>query len=147
MRSVLRLLSLIPAALLFASCGGEGDPNNSPNSGDLGREYLIGFGETIRVDALTLEFTTVAEESRCPANAYCVWEGNARILLTLTHDRATTVVALNTSRQFPTSATFEGYYVELRRLDPYPAGVGTGPLPQSYEATVFVDGRVSAFGN
>ena len=34
----------------------------------LGQEYLIGFGETIHVGSLTLEFTTLAEDSRCPLN-------------------------------------------------------------------------------
>lgn len=138
------LLALLPA-LVLVSCG-EGDSNNLPASGELGREYLIGFGETIRVDALSLEFTTLAEESRCPASATCVWEGNARILLTLTRGRSTSVVELNTSHRFPSVAVFEGYFVELRNLDPYPATFAV-PLPQNYTATVFVDGQAVALSN
>jgi hypothetical protein len=142
MRQHPRLLALL-AAFVLASCGGEeGSSNSGPSSADLGREFVIGFGETIHVDSLTLEFTTLAEESRCPASVTCVWEGNARILLTATRGNTTAVLELNTSSRFPTSAEFEGYFIELRRVDPYPATPTTGPLPQSYTATLLVDGRV-----
>jgi len=145
MRYHSRLPVLLPALALL-SCGGDGDSNNTPASAELGREYLIGYGETIEVDSLSLEFSTLAEESRCPASAICVWEGNARILLTLVKGRTTAVVELNSSSRFQTFAVFEGYYVSLRNLAPYPATPST-PLPQNYTATVFVDGHVAPASN
>lgn len=145
MRYLHRFLVLLPA-LVLVSCGGEGEPDEVPQAGELGREYVIGYGETIHVDSLALEFTTLDGDSRCPANAVCIWEGNARILLALTRGQSSTVAELNTSNRFPTVAVFEGYFVELRRLDPYPATAGI-PQPQNYTATVFVDGHVSASGN
>jgi hypothetical protein len=134
------MLALLPV-LTLVSCGGEGDSNAVPASAELGHENLIGFGETIRVDNLSLEFTTLAEDSRCPASAMCVWEGNGRILLTATRGRTTAVLELNTSSRFPTSVVFESYYIQLRKLDPYPA-VPSTPNPQTYTATVFVDGNL-----
>ena len=142
MRHHSHLLALLPA-LMFASCGGEGsDSSSMPSSAELGQEYVIGFGETIHVDSLSLEFTTLAEESRCPTRVTCVWEGNARILITATRGSATSVLELNTSNRFPTSAVFEDHLISLRSLHPYPATPTTGPLPQSYTATLFVDRQV-----
>ena len=137
MRRLMHVSVLLPV-LLLASCGGEGDSRAYPNS-ELGREYLIGYGESIHVGALVLEFTTLAEDSRCPMNASCVWAGNARILVTATRGRSTTVVELNTYSGYPVRATFEGYLVELRRLQPDIPWAPRGPL-EEYTATVFVDG-------
>jgi hypothetical protein len=133
--------TLMALLLALASCGGDGDSSKMPTSSQLGQDSLIGFGETIHVDMLTLEFTTLAEESRCPTSVVCVWEGNARILVTATRGNATAVLELNTSSRFPTSAVFEGYSIQLRKLDPYPATPST-PNPQRYTATVLVDGNL-----
>jgi hypothetical protein len=137
MRTSMRVLVLLPA-LVLASCGGEEEPRAYPAS-ELGQEYLVGFGETIHVGTLALEFTTLAEESRCPLNAYCLWAGNARILVTVTRGRSTAVLELNTYPGYPVRATFEGYLIELRRLQPDIPWTPRGPL-QEYTATVFVDG-------
>ena len=140
MRTFIRVLVLLPA-LVLGSCGGDGE-----GVGDqpkvpvalLGQEYLIGFGETIRVGSLALEFTTLAEESRCPLNATCVWAGNARILVTATFGRTTEVLELNTYPGYQVRVTFEGYLIELRRLQPDIPWSPRGPLSE-YTATVFVN--------
>lgn len=138
MRTFIRVLILLPA-LVLGSCGGDGDAEQGPvPSSALGEEYLIGYGETIHVGSLTLEFTTLAEESRCPLNAACVWSGNARILVTATLGRATQVVELNTYSGYQVRAVFEGYLLELRRLQPDIPWAPRGPL-EDYTATVFVD--------
>jgi hypothetical protein len=140
MRTCLQVLVLLPA-LILGSCGGdggEGAEDRALPASVLGHEYLIGFGETIRVGSLALEFTTLAEESRCPLNATCVWGGNARILLTATLGRTTNVFELNTYSGYPVRAHFEGYLIELRRLQPDIPWSPRGPLSE-YTATVFVD--------
>jgi hypothetical protein len=92
---------------------------------------------------VALEFTTLAEDSRCPTGVQCVSEGNARIILTTMTPRGNGSVALNTNAQFPDSALFDFYDVELRKLEPYPAvnpQTGSTAIPiSSYEATVHVD--------
>ena len=140
MRTFIRVMALLPA-LILGSCGGGGDGEGQgplPAS-VLGREYLIGFGETIHVGSLALEFTAaLAEESRCPLNATCVWAGNARILVTATLGRTTGVLELNTYPNYQVRANFEGYLIELRRLQPDVPWMPRGPL-EEYTATVFVD--------
>ena len=134
----LKLLALA-AALTCGACGsddGSGSPAR-PQSVQ-GQEYVLGFGETIRIGALSLEFTTLAEDSRCPLNAACVWEGNARILVTATEGTETAVLALNTAAHlYPSSGTFAGYRIELRALAPYPPW-SNQPV-ETYEATLFVE--------
>jgi hypothetical protein len=140
MRHYSRLLVLLPA-LLLVSCGGDDRKEEEPRAypaSVLGQEYLIGFGETIRIGSLALEFTTLAEDSRCPLNATCVWAGNARILVTATQGRATEVFELNTYPGYQMRHTFEGYLIELRRLQPDIPWSPRGPL-EEYTATVFVD--------
>lgn len=136
MRTFMHVLVLLPA-LAVASCGGEGESRAYPAS-ELGQEYLVGYGESIRVGSLTLEFTTLADDSRCPLNATCVWAGNARILVTATLGRKSEVVDLNTYPGYQVRTNFEGYLIELRRLQPDIPWSPRGPL-QEYTATVFVD--------
>jgi len=135
MRVALALLSMV----LLAACGSDdGDPTAMAASAPPGREYVLGFGETIHVGGMQLEFTTLAEDSRCPASVTCVWEGNARILLTASRGRATNVLELNTHAQFPTRVIFEGLLIELRRVEPYPATPAL-PAAQAYTVTLFID--------
>jgi hypothetical protein len=138
MRAFIRVLLLLPV-LVLGSCGGGGDSEQGPLPASvLGQEYLIGFGETIHIGSLALEFTTLAEESRCPLNANCVWAGNARILVTATMGGTTGVLELNTYPNYQVRANFEGYLIELRRLQPDIPWMPRGPLSE-YTATVFVD--------
>ena len=138
MRTFMRVLVLLPA-LVLGSCGGDGEeePRAVPAAA-LGQEYLVGFGETIPLGSLTLEFSTLAEDSRCPLNATCISAGNARILVTATQGRVTEVLELNTYPSYQVRATFQGYLIELRRLQPDFPWSPRGPL-QEYTATLFVD--------
>ncbi|MCQ8180175.1 hypothetical protein NP603_03545 [Methylomonas sp. SURF-1] len=45
--------------------------------------FTVGLGDTVTVDGedLRIKFKAVSEDSRCPANAVCMWAGNARIEL------------------------------------------------------------------
>lgn len=141
-------LMLALAVLTLPACGsGDGgadgrvfsaEPGQEFFPAEMGQEYVVGFGETIRIGTLTLEFTTLAAESRCPLNASCTWEGNALILVTATHNGNIGVLALNTAYPlYPNSGTFEEYRIVLRHLAPYPPWYGQDA--QTYEATLLVD--------
>ena len=141
MHTVNRSLTLLLTSfsMLLGGCGSdEGGPDPVSTSLPLGQEYMVGFGETIHVADLSLEFTTLAEESRCPASANCVWQGNARILVTAMSKRAMAVLELNINPQFPVRAVFDKYVIELRAVDPYPMTTAL-PHVQDYVATLFVD--------
>lgn len=144
MRNILATLVLLPATLMWGCGGGDGDSPAQP--AELGREFVIRYGETIQVGELRLQFSEVLEESRCPINANCVWAGNARIVVTANRGNVTRLLELNTSEPFPTSAVFDGHFIFLRDLHPYPVTPATTPLPQGYTATLLVDGQVLPAG-
>lgn len=139
MRNMLLALVSLPL-LALSACGGEDAVEGPEITNQPVREFVLGIFESSTFDGLRLEFTTIMEEGRCPINATCVWEGNARILLSATRGRVSAPIELNTSQRFPTSAQFEGYLIELLRLDPLPTAPINGPLPlsEAYEATLRV---------
>jgi hypothetical protein len=137
-RSLPGLLLLLPAAMLAACGSDEGEPDAMPSDAPPAQEFVLGFGETIRAAGLSLEFTTLAEDSRCPTSVVCVWEGNARVLITATRGGVTSVLELNSNPRFPVRAEFEGHAIELRRVDPYPVATAP-PRVQDYTVTLFVD--------
>jgi hypothetical protein len=133
--------------LTLAACGGSGDEANPADNylddPPLWNEYTIGYAETINLaEGVSLEFTAVEQDTRCPTNVQCVAAGNAQILITTFTPRGQGSVRLNTDNTLPTSALFDFYGVELRNLDPKPllnpqTGSSTIPL-SAYEARVFV---------
>jgi hypothetical protein len=137
-RTMTGLLVLLPAVMLSACGSGGGEPAAISAATQPGQEYVVGFGETIHVAGLSLEFTTLAGESRCPTSVVCVWEGNARVLVTATRGSATSVLELNSNRQFPFRAVFENTMIELRRVDPYPV-TPAPPRAEDYTVTLFVE--------
>ena len=73
--------------LTLTACGGSGDEanpgDNYLDNPPLWNEYTIGYAETINLaEGVSLEFTAVEQDSRCPTNVQCVAEGNAQILIT-----------------------------------------------------------------
>jgi hypothetical protein len=133
---------LAPLPLLFlGGCGSESDPAVSQPevfTAGAGEEIILGYGESVEVNHLALEFTAVAEDSRCPIEASCLagWVGNARILVTASHGGLVGMLELNTHPDFPGQGQFAGYLVELRKLAPeLPSRLGP---PEQYEALLSI---------
>ncbi len=57
--------------LLLSSCGS--------NEQNIGEEFTLHVGETadIRGESLQIRFIEISEDSRCPRDVTCVWEGRA----------------------------------------------------------------------
>jgi len=83
----------------------------------------IALGKTsyIQERELTIGFTRVLEDSRCPIGAECVWEGNGKVEL---YARQTESVPqyfeLNTTLD-PQTETYFNIEITLVGLDPYPS--------------------------
>ena len=80
------------------------------------------YGHYSPVDGSVLRMSLyeVMEDSRCPTDAMCVWEGNARILVSIdAGDGSYNPLELNTSLE-PTSATWKGIRVSIVELTPLP---------------------------
>lgn len=130
---------LITAAALTACSSGGYGPTGSGNPSPSGQNVSVRAGETGAVPGtgVTIAFHAVTEESRCPSNVNCPWEGNGQVSVTLSSGYgATKDVELNTTTE-PRETEFAGLRIALLDLDPYPTGE---PIdPDDYVATFEVD--------
>lgn len=104
-------------------------------SANLDTDFVVGVGETavISSEGLSITFIEVTEDSRCPVDVTCVWEGNAATAIELAHAMVETPASLNTALE-PRTATLAGYTVKLIGLAPKPREQGSID-PASYRAT------------
>jgi hypothetical protein len=68
---------------------------------------------------LSVRFVELVEDSRCPADAQCVWAGNAKIKIRVTLNGRGHDLSLDTNGAHQ-SATAEGYTIKLVGLTPAP---------------------------
>ena len=68
---------------------------------------------------LSVRFVELVEDSRCPADAQCVWAGNAKIKIRVTMNGRSHDLSLDTNGQHQ-AATAEGYTIKLVSLTPSP---------------------------
>lgn len=107
-------------------------------TGVLDTDFDLAPGGTARIadTPLAIRFDTVSEDSRCPTDAQCVWEGNATLRLTVDSAGTLRPVELRTAGT-PQPAQAFGHRIEYRALRPLPTTAGPIP-PRSYVATLRV---------
>jgi len=92
------------------------------NAFSLNQRFTIKVGQEASIpgEGLTLALQSVSEDSRCPEDAACVWEGNAKVSLNITKAGQTaTTIELNTRPIVgPSEKTFQAYTVKLMSLAP-----------------------------
>ena len=87
----------------------------------------------IEGDRVKLGFEAVVSDSRCPANAICIWQGSATATFSFTKNDNTHRFNLSTITMEPNytkDTVLAGYKIELINLLPYP-GTFTPPAPDS----------------
>jgi hypothetical protein len=97
------------------------------------REVVLEYGDDIRLEGsvLRLSFGEVLEDSRCPVDVTCVWEGNGKVVIGIAAGMGPThALILNTSLE-PRSVVWSGIRVTLLELTPAPHA-GTPIPPQDY---------------
>jgi hypothetical protein len=94
-------------------------------------DVTLRLGETgvFGNDPLRVTLVSVPEDSRCPQDVVCVWEGNGKAILTLALGTAfEQSYDVNTSGA-PNTVSVGSYRLQLIQLSPYP--VSTSPIPQN----------------
>lgn len=96
-----------------------------PATVDAGSDFTLAVGEAASLagSPLTVTVVDVAEDSRCPAETRCVWEGNAKVMVETVLQGSTRTFALNTTvlpRTGPSAVDVGPYRVSLVRLEPEP---------------------------
>lgn len=114
----LKSLPLLLLALLALSACRE-DPV-CPLQVGVGEPFTLMKGECATVDrTLRVVFDSVLEDSRCPTDVVCVWEGNAKVGLSwAVGSTKPQSFVLNTHQGFTTDTVIMGYTISLDDLKP-----------------------------
>ena len=101
---------------------------------ELGVQFDLKLGQQVTVQntGLTLIFTSVDNDSRCPEGAKCVWPGNAKVTIVVSQKE----IKLNTHSD-PKQATYSDYILRLVTLSPYPK-LNEQINPKDYVARLIV---------
>jgi hypothetical protein len=129
-------------AMLLAACGGDAVTSPATPTVKVGEEFTLAPGQTASISdaGWRVKFEKVANDSRCPVDATCVWEGDATAEVVVTPGGASpTTVELHTQRMRAREAKVGDLYLRLVSL--VPVGRSTAPVaPADYRAT-FVASR------
>ena len=108
---------------------------------ELGRPFELKPSEVVTIQGLRITFEGVAEDSRCPTGAQCVWAGDAGATLTLEKPPSTTQHrTLHTNGRFERQADIDAFVVRLEDVKPYPKE-GAAISPDDYRVTLIVTRR------
>ena len=107
---------IVLAVIAITSCSkSDCEDGFSTTKFKLAKEYCLKDKETIIIDSL--------EDSRCPSNVECVWEGEVKIYLSLdinNEKHKHTLIFKNDD----TEQSFEdvnGYELKIKSITPYPS--------------------------
>ena len=111
-----RLLPLAALALVLAAC------DSGPGYAEVGAsagEVSVALGESASLDGLPVAFQSITEDSRCPVGVDCVWEGRARVRLTV-DGRAHTLAVVDPEAEPGAGVRVGDRVVFAVWLTPYP---------------------------
>lgn len=131
-------MKTIPAFFLFAvllltSCNKDDD-----QTANFDEIFELEFAETKDVENIDykISFTELIEESRCPADAICVWEGRAVVQVQLQVQEAIFNYELATFNSIDLDSlktfTHDEYTIELMEVNPYPGNIGQQANEEDY---------------
>ena len=133
------------AVMVLAACGSSHDSDTlaapaATVEARQGETFRLRPGESARLvgTGVIVGFRAIVEDSRCPGDVVCVWQGNASARFTATLAAGTAVTFdLNTTLD-PKATEVGGRTITLVAVEPYP--VSTGPIdPARYVVTLRVD--------
>ncbi|MCK9486181.1 MAG: hypothetical protein M0R73_05675 [Dehalococcoidia bacterium] len=102
-------------------------------AGAWGQALVIDFGSEVTLpDGAVLGFVEVVEDSRCPADAMCAWQGRAVLAFTLDGERFE-VEYLGEEQRVEVA----GVRIPLRDVQPYPLASQPADA-EDYEVTLVV---------
>lgn len=137
---------MLGAVLIAAACSGGDVPLSAVVRPRLDAPFTLRVGQSAVLDepAVTVTFTAVPDDSRCPVDVVCVWMGDAVVRLTLhvgppDGDGPDLLADLHTSRE-PRSTPWGPYY-ELRLLALEPEPRMDPPPAEPYRATLIMESR------
>jgi len=96
-------------------------------------QFTIQTNQTITFDTLKITFLKTLEDSRCPSDVTCIWQGRASIKLNTEFENQKKEIILTTSEN--STVQTKMYKINLIDLKPYP--ISTKIInPKEYVATL-----------
>lgn len=145
----MRRLALAAPLPAMIACSGATAPRDVPvasPSADVAREaradtLAIPVGGTARTQGgkVRVTFEQRLQDSRCPANVVCVWQGDASVRVTIATDSVRLTGELHTAVE-PKVQVVDGYQVTLAGLLPYPGSGADRQEPVALLRVARVDG-------
>lgn len=121
--TIVAVLTLLATACKVVPASPEEAPSTSRDaaSAALGDTVRLGVGKQAVFDGgrFALTFVALDGDSRCPADAVCVWMGDAEARFRLELDGRRAGSVLHTGLE-PRQVEFAGYVVQLVDVEPYP---------------------------
>ena len=120
---------------LFVSLSSRAVAENSPSL-----KIALSQQITLADKALTVTFKQIEEDSRCPADAHCIWAGQATIsievsapdnppaILTLTMPGGVPQLSPFAAISSDNKIVYAGYVIQLIGLEPYPHAKSTAEM-------------------
>ena len=108
---------------------------------DYDMPFILGSGESVAVgpDGLVGGFDQIATDSRCPADAYCFWPGDAETVLFAERPAfAVEFFTLHTYYDWDHTTVLGAWRVTLLQVSPYPQSSGVPIPPETYRVTLEV---------
>ncbi len=86
------------------------------------------IGETVQFENATVKFIKVLEDSRCPKDVTCIWEGQAKLLVEVTENgkESKEMELLFDGKNIIYAS--EGYILKGMSLSPYPTSDTVGKM-------------------
>jgi len=115
-----------------------------PPEADLGDTVEIGMQQSVFIQPgdFRLTLDSVLDDSRCPLDVICVWEGRADVRMVFALDQTTVTDTLGVGGQgapwAPDSMSVLGYNIKLIDILPYPDHSGVVIPQNDYKVKVVV---------
>ncbi len=110
------------------------ETESSPNS-----KVAVRFGEQNSVSSdVMIAFEKIVQDSRCPKDVTCIWEGDAEVGLALVLGTSIHRFTLHTNSGFAMDTTIQGKHIRLISLQPHP--VSTSRISrEDYQVVIQVE--------
>ncbi len=146
-RNIYIVFTICFVVILFTGC----NDNPLTATASLNNDFKIKYGESIYIpgENLTIVFSNVVADSRCPEGAMCEWQGTAEIKLYIRQGNDSKIDTVQTN--LPQSVVSIGeannsYLFEVKDLTPYPK-VNGKINKQDYVLTLNISHFTYGFSN
>ena len=102
---------------------------------DMEKSFTVQMNQSVFFEGYEITFSEILEDSRCPADALCVWEGRVSMGIDVKNKEGIQNVILTSADK--TTAYFDSYKIDLVNVLPYPFSSKTISLGE-YSATILI---------